>query len=349
MNAKSERPNCSNDIVRNAQLDVAEELRKQQLEIERVNTALSVLKKMESIESEEDLSLDKPYEFRDFRAVHEELNQYMALVQHVISLTKQCCSKCSKHEYVADNFVEKGRDDCSIRIGLGYHNATPSTIPSQNLTDSRTSRLAITPTTTVHVSPGLADAQSKCSNDNSLNIRPKEVLVDARQSVQNQRVHSASEPGSLLQLIQPTVIVNQKPHPFLSQAGSDSHSLHAAMQNVLGSLKRTLPGFHPIASPILNSDAVDFISAFSFALRRYNERVRSQIKLLLEKYDSSINSIKRSELVCEIDHLHKISRSASIKRRQLLDIIHGPYYQAVNCPPLRQMKILHSIFSSNSS
>lgn len=81
----------------------------------------------------------------------------------------------------------------------------------------RTSHLAITPTTTVHIASGLADAVPKCGNDNSLHIKPKEVLVDARQSVQNQRVHSASEPGSLLQLVQPTVTANQKSHPFLSQ------------------------------------------------------------------------------------------------------------------------------------
>ncbi|CAG9537002.1 unnamed protein product [Cercopithifilaria johnstoni] len=348
MNAKSEKRNCD-DIVRNAQLNVAEELRKQQLEIERVDTALSFLKEIESNNSNEDLLLDEPYEFRGFRAVREELNQYTALVQHVMNLTSRCLSNCSKDKYVTDNLIEKARDDCNIRVGLDYHNTTISVAPSQNSTDSRTSRLTITPTTTVHILPELADALPKCGNDNSLHIRSNEILVDARQSVQNQRVHSVSEPGSLLQLVQPTVTANQKPHPFLSQAGSHSHSLHAAMQNVLGSLKRTLPGFHPIASTILNSDTVDFISAFSGALRLYDDRVRSQIKLLLEKYDSSVSSIKRSELVCEIDHLHKISRSASIKREKLLDIIRGPYYQAVNCPPLRQMKILHSTFSSNLS
>lgn len=79
------------------------------------------------------------------------------------------------------------------------------------------SHLTITPTTTVHVSPELLDTAPKGDCDNSLHIRPKEVLIDARQSVQNQRVHSASEPGSLMQLVQPTVNANQKPHPFLSQ------------------------------------------------------------------------------------------------------------------------------------
>ncbi|VDK85742.1 unnamed protein product [Litomosoides sigmodontis] len=348
VNAKSQTPICLN-IVRNAQLNVAEELRKQQLEVQRVDAALSFLEEMESNELEEDVSLDEPCEFGSLRVVREELNQYVDLVRHLMSLTKQCHTNSSKQESANDTSVEKARDDCDIRIELGCSNA----MPGQSLIDLRTSRLAIIPTTTVHIASRLTDAVPKCGNDSSLHIKSKEMLVDARQSVQNQRIHSASEPGSLLQLVQPTpvttVTTNQKPHPFLSQAGSYSHSLHAAMQNVLGSLKRTLPGFHPIASTILNSDVNDFISAFSVALRRYDDRVRSQIKLLLEKYDSSSNSSKRSELVCEIDHLHKISRAASNKREQLLDIIHGPYYQAVNCPPLRQMKILHSTFSSNSS
>ncbi|EFO18523.1 hypothetical protein LOAG_09973 [Loa loa] len=349
MNAKSERPNCSDDIIRNAQLNAAEALRKQQLEVERVDKVLSLLKEMKSNESEQDLLLDETYEFRGLREVREELNQYTALVQHVMSLAKRHRSNYSNHEYVADNVVEKARDDCDIRNEFDYHNPTTSTATSRNLINPRMSHLAITPTTTVHVSPGSADTVPKCNCDNPLHIRPKEVLVDARRIVQNQRIYSASEPGSLMQLVQPTVTANQKPHPFLSQAGSNSHSLHAAMQNVLGSLKRTLPGFHPTASAILKSDVVDFISAFAAALRRYDDRIRSQIKLLLEKYDSSISNTKRSELVCEIDHLHKISRSATIKREQLLDIIRGPYYQAMNCPLLRQMKILHSTFSSNLS
>uniref|UniRef100_A0A158Q8H2 Coiled-coil domain-containing protein n=1 Tax=Elaeophora elaphi TaxID=1147741 RepID=A0A158Q8H2_9BILA len=352
MNARSEKPNCS-DIVREVQLDVAEELGKQQLEVERVDAVLSLLKELESDElevvgAEFDPLLVEPHKFQCIRDVLEDLNQYTALVQRALNLTRQYGSNFSKQEYVTDNSVEKIRDGCDVHSRLSFHNTATFTVPSQNLSDLRISRLTIIPTTTVHVSPGLTDAVPKGSNDN-LHIRPREVLIDARQTVRNQRVHSASEPGSLLQLTQSTVTANQKPHPFLSQAGYDSHSLHAAMQNVVGLLKRTLPGFHPIASTILNSDVFDFISAFANALRRYDDRVRSQIKLLLEKYDSSVSSIKRSELVCEIDHLHKISRSASMKREELLDIIHGPYYQAANCPPLRQMKILYSTFSSNSS
>lgn len=52
MNAKSETP-IRADVVRNAKLSVAEELRKQQLEIQRVDTALSFLKEVESNELEE--------------------------------------------------------------------------------------------------------------------------------------------------------------------------------------------------------------------------------------------------------------------------------------------------------
>ncbi|VDM07746.1 unnamed protein product [Wuchereria bancrofti] len=350
MKAGSERSKCSNDIIRNAELNVANEVRKQQVEIKRVDTALSLLKEMESSELQQDLSLD---ECRGFREVSEELNQYMALVEHTISLIRQNRSNCSKHEYFVDNFVEKPRNDCNILIELACRNTTTSTSSSQHLINSQINHLAITPTTTVHVSPELGDAMPKCSSDNSLNIGPKEVLDDAHQSVQNQQIHSSSEPGSLIQLAEPKIeskmAANQKLLPFLSQAGFDSHSLHAAVQSVLGSLKRTLPGFHSAASTILKSDVVDFISAFSDALRRYNDRVLSQIRLLLEKYDSSVSSTVRNELVCEINYLHKISTSASAKREQLLDIIQDPYFQAANCPPLRQMKILHSTFSSNSS
>ncbi|VDN92444.1 unnamed protein product [Brugia pahangi] len=347
MKTGSERSKCSNDIIRSAELDAANEIRKQQVEIKRVDKALSLLKEMES--NKQDLSLD---ECRGFREVSEELDQYMALVQHTISLIRQNHSNCSKREYFVDNFVEKPRNDCNILIELACRNPVTST-SSQHLTNSQVTHLAITPTTTVHVSPELGDAIPKCSSDNSLHIRPKKVLDGTHQSVQNERIHSSSEPGSLIQLAQPKIeskiAANQKSLPFLSQAGFDSHSLHAAMQGVLGSLKRTLPGFHSAASTILKSDVVDFISAFSVALRRYNDRVLSQIKLLLDKYDSSVSSTERNELVCEINYLHKISTSTSAKREQLLDIIHDPYFQAANCPPLRQMKILHSIFSSNSS
>ncbi|KAM3722345.1 Kynurenine 3-monooxygenase [Dirofilaria immitis] len=345
MNVNGDKSNCSDDLIRNAQLDVAKELRKQQIEKRRVDTALSFLEEMESDELEEDLPLDEPYEFRGLREVREELDQYTALVQQVMSLARQYRSDCSKHEYVTDNFVEKGRDDCNIHTGLGCHDAVISTASSQN---SRMNHLTTIATTTVNVLPKSGDGISKCYSDCSLYIRSKEILDDARQSIPNQRAHSASEPGSLMQLVQPAINTNQKSHPFLSQAGLDSHSLHAAMQTVLGSLKRTLPGFHSTASTILKSNVDDFISAFAVALRRYDDRVRSQIKLLLEKYDSLVSRKRRSELVCEIDHLHKISHSASSKREQLLDILHGPYYQAINCPPLRQMKILHATFSSNS-
>lgn len=44
---KSKRSNCVDEIIRNAQLDVAEELRKQQLEVDRVDTALSFLEELE--------------------------------------------------------------------------------------------------------------------------------------------------------------------------------------------------------------------------------------------------------------------------------------------------------------
>lgn len=52
MNAKNENSYRSDDIIRNAQLDVAEELRKHQLEVQRVDTALSFLEEMESNELE---------------------------------------------------------------------------------------------------------------------------------------------------------------------------------------------------------------------------------------------------------------------------------------------------------
>lgn len=74
--------------------------------------------------------MDEPYEFRGFREVRDKLNQYTALVQHVMSLTRRRRSSDSKHEYVADNFVEKARDDCNIHAGLSYHNATTSTASS---------------------------------------------------------------------------------------------------------------------------------------------------------------------------------------------------------------------------
>lgn len=48
MNAKTEKPNCSDDIIRKAQLVVEKSLRKQQLEIERADMALSFLEEMES-------------------------------------------------------------------------------------------------------------------------------------------------------------------------------------------------------------------------------------------------------------------------------------------------------------
>ncbi|VDK89060.1 unnamed protein product [Onchocerca ochengi] len=372
MNVKSERL-CSNDLIRNAQLDVANELRKQQIEIKRIDTVLSFLKEMESNESEQDL-LDEPYKFRGLREVREELDQYTALVQRVMYLTRRNHSNYSKHKYVNDNFVGKAHDNCNIRTGFGYHNTVASTASTDNFVEkarsdcnihtglgyhntatsttssqhSRMNHLAITATTTEHFSPELGNALPKCCCGNSSHNKPKEVLVDARQSVQNHRVLSSSEPGSLMQLVQPTTNTNQKPYPFLSQTGPDSHSMHAAVQTVLSSLKRTLPGFHPTASTILKSDVVDFIAAFAVALRRYDDRIRSQMILLFEEYDSLVSSAKRSELSCKIDHLYKVSRSASSKREQLLDILHGPYYQAVNCPPLRQMKILHATFSSNS-
>uniref|UniRef100_A0A915PKS3 Uncharacterized protein n=1 Tax=Setaria digitata TaxID=48799 RepID=A0A915PKS3_9BILA len=357
---KGVKSNRSNGLIRNIQLDVAEELRKQRREIERVDMALLFTEKMESNELEQDSkrsckdpSLDNSYEFRGFREVHEELNQYMHLVQQLMNLRKGSHSDCTKNAYTADDLVGKAHNDYVNRIELDQNFTPNSTASSQQLTNSQMNHLAVIPTTTVHISPRLVDSVSKCCCGSSIYSKPKEVLVDARKSVQNQLVHSTSEPTSLMQLVQTS---NLKPHPFLSQPGSDSHSLHAAVQTVLGSLKRTLPGFHATASAILKSDSADFVSAFAVALRRYDDRVRSQIKLLLEKYDSSVSSIRRSELVCEIDHLYKISRAASIKREQvfsfpfylqLLDIIHGPYYQAVNCPPLRQMKILHTTFSSN--
>lgn len=77
--------------------------------------------------------LDGPYEFRGLQALREEINQYTALVQHVIDLTKPRRSNYSKHEYVPDNFVEKARDDCNIRNGFNYHDTPTSTVPSWSI------------------------------------------------------------------------------------------------------------------------------------------------------------------------------------------------------------------------
>ncbi|VDO40610.1 unnamed protein product [Brugia timori] len=48
MKTGSERSKCSNDIIRSAELDAANEIHKQQVEIKRVDKALSLLKEMES-------------------------------------------------------------------------------------------------------------------------------------------------------------------------------------------------------------------------------------------------------------------------------------------------------------
>lgn len=331
------------EIIRNAQLDVAEELRKQQLEVERVDTALSFLEELELNELQQDFLSDEQYGFRVLREVHEEFDRYTSLVQHFVK-AEGSRSNCSKHKCVSDNCVEKARDECNISTGFGSRNTSTFGL-DQHLTNSRVNHLAIAPTTTIHISPELEDAVPVSDFDNS-HIKSKEILIDDDQSLQNQRIRSASDPGSSVQVIQPSVAANQKSHPFLSQAGFESHSLHAAIQNVLGSLKRTLPGFHPLASNILNSHTVDFISAFATGLRHYDDRLDSQVKVLSKKHDSSRSSVKRNELACEIDHLLRIRRSALTKSEQLLEICRGPYYQSTNCPPLRQMKILHSIFTS---
>lgn len=73
--------------------------------------------------------MNKPYEFGSLQAVREELNQYVDLVQHLMSLTKQRRTNSSKQEFDNDTFVEKARGDCDIRVGLGCHNATTPVVP----------------------------------------------------------------------------------------------------------------------------------------------------------------------------------------------------------------------------
>lgn len=90
-------------------------------------------------------------------------------------------------------------------------------ISDQRLTNSRVNHLAIVPTTTIHITPELRDAVPVSDCGNSSHIKSKEMLIDDRQNIQNQRIRSASDPGSSVQMVQPTVIANQKSHPFLSQ------------------------------------------------------------------------------------------------------------------------------------
>lgn len=61
---------------------------------------------------------DEQYGFRVLREVHEEFDRYTALVEHFVKAGGSR-SNCSKRKYVADNFVEKARDEYNISIGFG--------------------------------------------------------------------------------------------------------------------------------------------------------------------------------------------------------------------------------------
>ncbi|VDM96790.1 unnamed protein product [Thelazia callipaeda] len=307
-----EDSNCLQSLIWNARLDVAEECRKQHADIERANQALYLLDKLEIGKQKECVSPDRVCGFDLLDEIYDELYQYTALVE---------------------NFIVSVKHD------------TTSSAPSDQPTGSK--NLAFTSTNTVHIPAKLSNYVSGCCSNHVCETLKK--TAQALQNIHNDQLRCASEPGSMMHLAQPLTNALQKP-PFLSsqKPGSSSHSLHATAQNLIGLLKRDIPGFHNTALSILSSNRDNYISAFFVALDRYDDRIHSKMKLLLEKYDSLYSNTNCGAIICEIDHLHKLSRSVESKRDQLLELLREPSYHPSNCPPLRQIKSLYTAFSSSS-
>ncbi|MFH4982010.1 hypothetical protein AB6A40_008719 [Gnathostoma spinigerum] len=193
----------------------------------------------------------------------------------------------------------------------------------------------------------LSNNQNAEDEDNSklLSIRARiSALKRDHEAVMSSLCSSAVEHSDIQQ---PNQSVGQT-HPFISQPSCNSYSVHAAVQLVLAAVKQSLPSFHYAAALILESRSSTILRRFLEALSRHEQYVRRFLTSLLMKYERiKENECRESldHLACEIDQMDKIDRCIIKKYKMLRMIVRRDSSYVSTYSVMRQLKILHQIFS----
>uniref|UniRef100_A0A183EB75 Syntaxin-18_N domain-containing protein n=1 Tax=Gongylonema pulchrum TaxID=637853 RepID=A0A183EB75_9BILA len=199
-------------LIHGALASVAEEHRKQHRELNRIDAVLALFGELHPERStsgpakhadDGDSWMDRPVEFRKAKELRDAVNEYTALLQRLS--TKKLGSFEQRH---SGSLAEQPR---SVFI-----ERTQSSLQCSDM--SLRSRLAMINTTTVQIAPRPYTPDETNSIKSccfSTHAKSQEILQTARQSVMNRKVHSASEHGSLMQLIKPASNLLRPPHPFL--------------------------------------------------------------------------------------------------------------------------------------